>query len=262
MSQHIREGLAKRAAARAALTATLACGVSGAPAEEHDWHVSVGPGIVFAPEYPGAKDEEVLPIPALDIRYRSLFLDWRRGLGGYLLNDERRQIGASVWLRRGRDGDADSAVSALEDIDDSAVAQLFFNRTFGPMMLGATLSQAITGNTGLTGELNAAWQVRFSQATRGAFGVQAVFGNDRYMRTWFGITPDQARPTGPHEFSADGGLRSVGGFASFNHTLSPRWTLAAFAGLDVLVDDAADSPVAERNGLPTVGLGAFYHFDP
>src|SRR5262245_12702390 len=68
----------------------IACSI--AHADSADWHVSMGPGLVIAPEYPGSEDEKVLPIPALDIRYRSLFLDWRRGLGGFLVNDERQQL--------------------------------------------------------------------------------------------------------------------------------------------------------------------------
>ncbi len=233
-----------------------------AEAADDQWHVRVGPGLVIAPGYPGSKNEEVLPIPALDIHYRSFFLDWRRGLGGYVVNDERQQLGMSVWLRRGRNGDAQSAVAALDDINDSAVAQIFFNRTFGRLLLGATVAQAITGNTGLTAEASAAWQVQFSRATRASFGAQATFGNDRYMRTWFGVTPRQSQLSGLQPFTANAGLRSVGGFASLSYAASPRWTLAAFAGLDVLVGDAADSPIAERTELPTIGLGAFYRFDP
>jgi outer membrane protein len=262
MSNLARSVTRIRAATFATVIAAITVVTRNAAAADDQWHVRVGPGLVIAPEYPGSKDQEVLPIPALDVRYRSFFLDWRRGLGGYVVNDEHRQLGMSVWMRRGRDGDADSAVAALDDIDDSAVAQIFFSRSFGRLLLGATLAQAITGNTGLTAEASAEWQVQFSRATRASFGAKATFGNDRYMHAWFGVTPRQSQLSGLQPFAADGGLRSVGGFASLSYAASPRWTLAAFAGLDVLVGDAADSPIAERTELPTVGLGAFYRFGP
>jgi outer membrane protein len=255
--------ISRHTALRSALAAASVLIVPAALAEDDDaWRWSVGPGAVAAWEYPGADDVEVLPIPALDVAYgRSFFLHWRRGLGGYLLNDGDRQFGASVWWRRGRDHRDGERIAALHDVEDSAVAQLLFNQNIGPLALSATVAQAIAENTGLTLEGSAAWRFQLAPTTRASLGVQGMLGNDRYMRTYFGISPEAARLSGLPEHSIDAGLRTVGAFALISHDLTPRWTLAAFASYDLLIGDAADSPVVEREQMPALALGLFHHFD-
>jgi len=230
-------------------------------ADDTGWHVSAGPGVFIAPEYPGSKDEEVLPIPAIDIAYGgSLFFNSRRGLGVYLVNDGQRQFGGSLWFRRGRDHRDGERIAALDDIDDHAVAQMFFTQNLGPITLNTTVTQAITENTGLTLEGSAAWTLQLTPATRASVGTQASFGNDKHMRTWFGITPTQARASGLAEHSINAGLKSIGGFASISYDLSPVWTVAAFLTYDVLAADAADSPVVERDEMPALGMSVLYRF--
>jgi outer membrane protein len=263
MTLSLEKRISRRIAPYTALVASIVFIAPSAWAEDAPtWRWNVGPGAVAAWEYPGADDVEVLPIPALDVTYgRSFFLHWRRGLGAYLLNDEERQLGASIWWRRGRDHRDAERIAALEDVEDSAVAQLFFNRNIGPLALSATVAQAIDENTGLTVEGSAAWRFQLAPTTRAQLGVQAMLGNDRYMRTYFGISPEDTIRSGLPEHSIDAGLRTLGAFAMISHDLTPRWTLAAFASIDLLLGDAADSPVVEREQMPALALGLFYHFN-
>jgi MipA family protein len=248
-----------------AIGASLAAaiGLCGAAAHAQDggWDVSVGPAVVLAPEYPGAEDSEASPIPAVDIAYGShLFLNWRRGIGAYFVNNPRWQLGASLYQRGDRDHRDSPRLAGLEDIDDSAVAQLLFTRSFGPLLVSTTVAQAISENTGLTVEATAEWRFHLSAATFATLGARGVFGDGKYMQTWFGVTPEQARASGLAEHSIGSGLRTGGAFASVSHELSPQWRIAAFAAYDVLVGDPADSPIVEREAMPTLGLGAFYRF--
>src|SRR5512139_3430397 len=85
---------------------TLLC--STAHAEDPQWRIGAGPGVLVVRKYPGAADSDVLPIVDVDLAYGRLFLNWRHGAGAYLLDNGRRQAGAALWFRRGRDrGDSD-----------------------------------------------------------------------------------------------------------------------------------------------------------
>lgn len=224
------------------LLTAVALALPPARAAETGWRVQAGPGVVLTPEYPGADDYEVLPIPAIDIAYgRTFFIDTRRGIGAWMVNEETRQIGASVWFRRGREADDFEPIAGFGEIDDSAVARLLVGQNIGPVALNLTVAQALTDNTGLTVDANAAWRFRISNVTFASLGVQGSWGDDTYMRKWFG---------------AGGGVRSAGAFASVSRAISEAWTVSAFAAYDVLVGDAADSPIVERDGMPTIALSA------
>jgi outer membrane protein len=241
--------------------AVAALAAASARAADSNWSIRAGPGFVITPEYPGGNDDVVLPIPMIDIAYgRSLFLSSWRGAGAYFVNNERWQLGASLLFRRGRDRRDAERVAALKDIDDHAAAQLFFSQNLGSIIVSTSVAQSITRNVGLTLDGSLAWQFRPSVATRAQIGVQGSFGSEKYMNSWFGITPQQARASGLREYSIDAGLRSAGAFASINYDFSPNWTIVAVAAYDALAADAADSPVVAREAMPMLAVGALYYF--
>jgi len=247
-------------------TATLALVASSALATtaqsaERDFQVSVGPGVVIVPEYPGSEDLDTLPIPALDLSYRDvLFANTRHGIGAWLVNREGSQVGGAISFRRGRDEDDSDRLRGLGDIDDSAVAQIFAVRDLGPLRLTAQLAQSIGESSGLTLDTSAAWRFRLAPATQVALGVRSTFGNSEYMRTWFGIDAEQAQRSGLPEYDMDAGIQSAGTFVGVNHQLSRAWAIAAVAGYDYLVGDAADSPIVEDDAKPTLMIHAAYRF--
>lgn len=241
-----------------AAIAALSCLSASAAAPR--WHVAAGPAVIVVPKYPGAADQEVLPLVDLDIGYGRLFLNSRHGAGVYLLDDGPRQAGASLWFRRGRDrGDSDR-VADLEPIDAAPAAHAFFTQRFGAMTLSASATQTLAKGGGVSAEGSAAWRWQLSDEMQLQAGVRATIGDPQYMRRWFRITAAHARASGLEEYSADVGLASVGGFVSVTYALSRDWMLAGFLGCDVLAGDAADSPVVKRETMPAIAVSALHRF--
>ena len=232
-------------AAFVSLAAAIAIYHSPAHADDSQRHISAGPAVLVMPRYPGSAEHDVLPIVDVDIAYGRLFLNSRHGAGAYLLDSESRQAGVSLWFRRGRDRHDGDRVADLEPIDDAPAAHAFFTQRIGPMALSASVTQTLAKDGGVTADGSVAWQVPLSDSTRMQAGVRAEVGDPKYMQTWF---------------DADAGLVSVGGFAALTHQLSPNWTVAAFASCDVLVGDAADSPVVERATMPAFALSVMRRF--
>jgi outer membrane protein len=242
------------------LAAAIALLCSNAQADDLQWRISAGPGLLTLPKYPGASDSDVFPIVDIDLAYGPLFLNSRNGLGAYLLDSGQRQAGVSLWFRRGRDrGDSDR-VARLEAIDAAPAAHAFFTESFGSMAVSASVTQTLAEGGGVTGDGSVAWRFQPYATTRMQLGLRASVGDPRYMRTWFGITPARARAAGTEEYQVEPGLAAVGGFAAVSHELSPDWVLTAYAGCDVLVGDAADSPVVERKTMPMFALSVMRRF--
>jgi outer membrane protein len=242
--------------------ASLALLARQARADEN-WRVDAGPAVVVAPQYPGSRGELTLPLPFVDIDYsRCLFLNTNHGVGAYVVNQENLQVGSSLWFRRGRFHDESRRIADLDDIPTAPQAQLFARYRLGPIVLGTTLARDFGGSSGLTIDTTVAWQLNLSSRTQVAVGAQASYGNSRYMQAWFGITPQQARASGLSEYSPGAGFASVGPTASLSYTLSQRWTFSARVAENLLTSKASDSPLVERNALPTIAIGAAYHFLP
>ncbi len=230
---------------------------------QESWRIDAGPALVVAPQYPGSRGELTVPLPIVDIAYgRCLFLNTTHGLGAYVINRENLQLGTSVWFRRGRFHDESSRVADLGDIATAPQGQLFARYRLGPIVLGTTLARDFGGSSGLTIETSFAWQLQLSSRAQLALGAQGSYGNRRTMDAWFGVTPEQARVSGLPEYSPGAGFTSVGPMASLNYMLSQRWTVSAHVADNILVGKASDSPIVERNALPTIVVGATYHFLP
>jgi len=248
----------------AGLVAATALALQAQPARaDEGWHVSAGPALVVAPQYPGSRGELTLPLPMLDVTYgRCLFLNSDHGLGAYVVNRNGWQVGTSLWFRRGRYHDESSRIADLDDINTATQGRLFASYTAGPIVLGTTLARDFGGSSGLTIDANAAWRHQLSPSTQISMGVQGTYGNSRYMQAWFGITPDQAHASQLPEYSPGAGLRSVGPTASVSTVLSHRWTVVAHVSDEFLTSKANNSPIVERNSLPTVAVGVVYRFLP
>jgi outer membrane protein len=225
---------------------------------EEGWRVDAGPGLAMTPQYPGSRGELAMPLPMVDIAHgKCLFLNTDHGLGAYLVNRRDLQLGSSLWFRRGRFHDESSGVANLGDIDTALQGQLFARYRWGPIDLGTTVARDFGGSSGLTVDTSVAWQLQLSPRGQGGLG-----GNSRFMQAWFGVTSEQARASGLSEYSPGAGFSSVGPSASLNYVLSQRWTFHARAAENFLVGKASDSPIVERNALPTIAIGATYHFLP
>jgi MipA family protein len=230
---------------------------------DENWRLNAGPAVVIAPQYPGSRGELTLPLPLVDIAYgQCLFLNTNHGLGAYVVNQENLQLGSSLWFRRGRFHDESSRVANLDDIATAPQGQLFARYHFGAIVLGATIARDFGGSSGLTIDTTVAWQLQLSPRAQVALGAQTSYGNGRYMQAWFGITSEQARASGLSVYSPGAGFVSAGPTASLNYVLSQRWTFSARVAENFLTSKASDSPIVERNALPTIMVGAAYHFLP
>jgi outer membrane protein len=232
-------------AACISLAATIALFCLPARASDAQLRISAGPGLLIVPKYPGAAEQDALPIVDIDAAYGRFFLNSRHGAGAYLLDTETRHAGVSLWFRRGRHRHDGDRVAHLESIDDAPAAHAFFSQSFGSMALSASVTQALAKTGGVSADSSAAWQLRLANATSVQVGVRATIGDPRYMKTWF---------------DADAGLASIGGFASIMYGLSRDWTINAFAACDVLVGEARNSRAVERETMPTFAVSILRHF--
>jgi outer membrane scaffolding protein for murein synthesis (MipA/OmpV family) len=69
------------------------------------------------------------------------------------------------------------------------------------------------------------------------------FGTDNFAQTYFGVTPEESDASGLDPYNASGGLLGAGVELGARYLFNERWGLEGAASWNVLVNDAADSPV-------------------
>lgn len=111
----------------------------------------------------------------------------------------------------------------------------------------------------------------FTPLGRGAvlqLGINASFVDDDFADYYYTVTPADAAATGPPQFTADGGLNSLGTLAILTldldgNLLNGGFNLYGVAGYSRLVGDAADTPFTSVRGSASqliggIGLGCTF----
>jgi len=232
--------------------------------DKKTWDITLGMGAGFAPKYMGDDRYKMIPAPLLSLVYKDTVFFNPAGVGANLVNSHGIKAGPILTPDfMGRHASDDHAhLDGMDKIHSSLSGGGFLSYTVGAFSLGGKLLQNVTDTDyGFTAQAEASY--RFSLVPRKLYletGAEANFGSERSMRTWFGVNEAEAARTGYGRYAPDGGLRDVGLKTSLIYNWTEHWLVRSFANVNVLVGDAADSPLVHREVQTVGGLGVAYHF--
>jgi outer membrane protein len=232
----------------------------GLPALPTTW--DVGGLVITAPKYEGSSKHRVMGIPIAipagtgdgrlqfkapdDVRLRLV------SLHGF-------EFGPVAGWRFGRDEDDGNRLRGLGDVDGGLVLGGYAAWRFGPLAAFASYNhQVMSDDTGgllrFGLEANSSLPGRISLTTT----VGATWASEDYMQAFFGVSAFQATRSGLGFYRPEAGIKDVFAGLSAELPLNDRWTLRAFGRYAHLVGDAASSPIVEREGQLSGGLGLTY----
>lgn len=226
----------------------------------------VGVAAAMVPEYEGAEDDRFLPVPLISYETRHFFVSPRAGLpalGFKWAPGEDLTTGVFLSAGLGRDADDAEILRGLEDLDDHAVYGGFFAWEPGRLSAGLAWRRAAKSGYGSLVDLRLSWRALQFERDIVTVGANAEWGDGDHMRTWFGITPEQAARSeaGLPLYETSSGFKSVAAFASWLHRFEgSRWSVLTAAGVNALQGDARDSPVVERRTAPFASVGVIRAF--
>ena len=226
------------------------------------WTFALGTGPASVPDYPGARDDRIRPVPFISARYSGAthFFVGPLGLGFSPINLRGFHAGPILGLMPNRKQSDDPHLAGLGDIPDSVTAGAFALFSVGPVTVTTAVEQAIThkGN-GFIGLGQITYHVAIA-ALELFLGPELEFGNADHQRTWFGVTPAQSVSSGLSAFTPGAGVVDAGMHAGLNYSYSQHVFLRAFADVKWLTGETANSPIVERRTQAIVGVGIAYRF--
>ena len=239
------------------------------------WGLNVGAGGLMSPTYEGDDSYRVSILPNIQLTYGDdFFASVQEGVGYRFINEDTLRAGPIGRLKfsRGEDGDQPFAVTGddttdlrgLGEVDTTFELGGFVEYEIGGVTLGAEARKAVSGHDGAVLDLEASWSGRsmaLGPPLIWSFGPRVRVVDDTYSQAYFGVTPAQSVAAGLPVYSSGGGVYSYGLGGTAILPLDDRWTMVAFASLERLTQDAADSPLVQLRGSEdqaTLGLFVSY----
>lgn len=257
----------------AAFAATPAFAQEEPPAEvaqEGAARLTIGAGVARVPDYEGSDDARWTPLPAANgtIAGMSFILLGNRASMDLIPNDTGPawdfQLGpvAVVNLNRTNiDSIEDPRVAALGEIDTAVEVGGYVGigktglvtSDYDKLSVSLSYRHDVTGihKSGIWTPAIAYTTPLSTKALVGLF-ASAEIVQDRYARTYFGVTPAGSAASGLPVFTPEGGQKDITAGALFTHSLTGDLTkgLSLVTGFTYrrLVGDFADSPLVSVAG--------------
>ena len=180
------------------------------------------------------------------------------------------RFGPVLNYRFGRDDDVeDSHVKRMTKIDDTIEAGFFmginwkFNGDRRHRLVADAEALFDVGGVheGVIGNFSARYWRPLGKMFDGVLGASFQFADNKYMNTYFGVSPTDSALSGLPIYQARGGAANFRIFPGVVMHLSPHWHLATGVRYERLVKNAKDSPVVSTVGSPDqwiAGMGVAY----
>lgn len=228
---------------------------------------TVGMGAQSAPRYSGSDQRHWLVAPVIQARDGAFFFDSLKGVGYDLQADNGLYLEHTLGYSLGRTdknstwrdgsnklkgmGNIDATMNTALAVGWSATPWLSFE---GKATLPLTDWQGVHYQTSVT--------VLPVQNDTDTVALQsaALFGDRRYMNTFYGVSREQSSRSDFAPYQSAGGGYGVDSSLTWSHQFTTHWGGVVSADYTWLDDKAGNSPIVVKRGGTTYNLGVLYTF--
>jgi MipA family protein len=229
------------------------------------YRIRAGLGAQTLPKFPGSKSNEVDPYWTFSVaRGDHPFTFGAPGdsAGVSLFGSGGFSAGPVARLSRKREtSDVDAPVGHVPStVELGGFVQYYPVKS---LRLRAELRKGIGGHKGIVGFLGADQIWRDGDSYVFSIGPRLWFGDSRYERAYFGVTPAAALATGLPEYRPGGSFHAAGAAAGLQYSIGKDWGVFGYAQYQRLIGDARRSPIITRFGSSnqfSAGIGISHTF--
>lgn len=226
----------------------------------HDWHVIVGAGASFEPEYEGSNKFKVSPIPFVSATFFDRLTIDPTGVDLKAYEQGPFQFDLNVGYDAGRSESDSRALHGMGDIDFGVTVGGRAAYNYGPASFFVSADKIIGGSDGFLGKVGVEVTQPLSKSFILGAGASATFADKNYMESYFGVDSAQSARSGYQQYKAGAGVKSVDLSVSATYLINDHWTVRGEEKVSVLVGNAADSPIVQEKVQPKTMLMLGYRF--
>ncbi len=236
--------------------------------EGREWDVRLGGAALMRPTFEGSDRYRFSGFPFITVNWRDTITLGESGLSAQLRHDNFR-YGVGLTFDAGREdsgtggvfGGGDDRLRGLGQIDFSLGVRGFATYRWQFLEFGGAVTK-YTGkqNDGILSDIGVSAALPVADKLLLIPNIRLGFADDKYMRTYFGVTPAQAAASIFPVFNAGGGLHQIRGGANLVYSFTDHWFVGVNAGVTHLTGDAAASPISITDTYATALSFVGYRF--
>lgn len=228
----------------------------------------------WGPDYIGSSHQGLGVRPGFLLRYGRWTLSSNGSFAANPDKDENQPRGLTFntfgndddWVRvslRVDSGRRSKDTDGLRGIDD--VPRTIRMRIYGHIALGDSGWGVTPGvnidllnrGVGHTFDMNLSKDWRLAPKWKLTTNTGLTVGSGQYMRSYFGVTPEESAASGYRVYRAKAGLRDVWVGTGIRYDISPRWVATANVSAQRLLGSAEDAPMTQSrtNWGASAGVG-------
>lgn len=214
-----------------------------------DFQLTLGLGPAFLSKYEGDNYYEFRVQPRIRVRFRDVIDLNTGGAAVSLIRTLRLRAGPVFNLRGGRQEKDSRDLIGLRESGTSIETGVFGRFVLDRWTIGGRIAQdIIDGHGGAVAEVgisyNAYYDPRFSMIV----SAHATWASNPYMEAFFGVRPQDVARSGLREYNPAAGFKDVGLETVGIYRLNDAWFLRGVASYELLIGDAANSPLIRERG--------------
>lgn len=233
---------------------------------------TVGLGVAMTPDYEGSNDYRVWPAGFL--RFSNLYHPATYvqiagpGLESNLIPDDHWRMGFVASFSTSYRHVDDRAVKRLRRPESGLQAGVvigydFSDRRDAERVLEVRATYDVLHGNGFLITPRAHASVPLTPDLSLGGGVSVTWASSDYMSNRFSVSGSDSLRSGLRPYKAGSGFKDVGLDVSLTYAFSQRWALTGFANYQLLLGDAAKSPIVKDRGNRnnfTTGMIVSYSF--
>ncbi|MHA7774390.1 MipA/OmpV family protein [Roseibium sp. M-1] len=234
--------------------------------DQKDWHVLLGAGAFFGPDYLGSKDYGFAPGLIASFEKGPYFVKFN-GLTATanVLPFEGFYAGPLIGYGMGRKDVSDKVVKKLPEVDEELWVGAAFGGGYNGLLLqrdalgaGVEIAHDVLGDSGTTATFSLGYEINASQRLAFGLDVSTTFADEAYADAYYSVTAAGAAASGLKQYKADAGFRDVTVDFSSRFAVTENWGVGGLVGGSVLLGSMAESPIVEERGARESGHGGLF----
>lgn len=229
--------------------------------------IVLGLGAQSAPKYSGSDEQHWQTVPVVQARKGAFFFDSQKGLGYDLQSENGLYFEHTLGYGLGRaDNDSDwrdgsdklKGMGSIKATLNTGVAAGWAATSWLAFEAKAVLP--LTDSQGVNYRASVTFIPVQTSDDNVSVQAAALFGDSRYMRTWYGVNMTQAKRSGYDRYAAAAGFYGVDTNVTWSHQFTSHWGGALIGSYTWLNDHAADSPIVFRHNEVSGAVAVTYSF--
>ncbi|MDU4312385.1 MAG: MipA/OmpV family protein [Klebsiella michiganensis] len=204
--------------------------------------LTIGVGGKYAPRYSGSDKQIWQVVPVLQGRKGAFFIDSQKGIGYDLSGDSGLYFEHTLGYDLGRAEKNSSWRDGANTLKGMGNIKATMNTAFAHYQTSVTL--LLVQNPQDIVALQSA----------------ALFGDSRYVNTFYGVDRRQSIRSGYRPYRAAGGFYGIDSALTWSHQYNEHWGSILSAGYSWLGEHAAESPLVSRRNEGTVTAAITWTF--